>query len=329
MINKKGITLIELLAVVVIISIIVMILFPVVNNLISRTQSRANERIIDMLNESTRLYQLGESKYAQDIFDGLETNSERINVLFQHGYLSALPQPLPPYPSFVWNVATQKWNTEPLIENEPLTYPNYNFSSVRLIEMIEYGATIPNGSFSDQGTFYQSSFGVMYIPNPNESYTLLLNAQILSSGSYGGFGLLFETTAIDPNALSDTGMIIQVDRGYAHGEIIIRPRTNGSEGSPLHRYGVRFNDQGDFVTSGGVKDFSNPWWTNPHTLKIVIEVTNRDINEKRVTVYIDDIYLFNYTFNSNLFGSNASSNITGFRSWGGINIAYYSLSIEQ
>jgi hypothetical protein len=204
----------------------------------------------------------------------------------------------------------------------------YDFNEVSLVEMIEQGANIATGNFTDTGTEIQSSNGLLYIPNGKESYTLTLDAQILTSGTIGGYGLLFESSATNMLTLSDTGFVVQFDRGYTSGEIIIRPRTNGGEGSPVARYSVRFNGQGNFVTNGGSKNSNNPWWMQAHLLKLVVSVHNPILQQKKVSVYIDDIYLFEYVFTSNLFGEQAQNNITGFRTWSNVNVAFYGLSIQ-
>lgn len=326
--DKKGLSLIELLATIVIMGIIALIAVPLIGGLIDRAKTNANLANIESLNEATRLYQLGESIISDDIFLGLDTNSERINTLFSFGYLDRLVQPIAPYPSYEWSIADQIWVLGDTIEIVSPNLSIYVFDDVRLIDMISYGSTISNGSFSDQGDSLQSGGGLMYIPNPNESYTLTLEAKILEPGTYGGFGLLFDTTATDMDSQTDTGFIVQVDRGYASGEIIIRPRLNGKEQNPLYRYGVRFDDEGNFTLNGGTKDNQNPWWTALHELKLVVEIEDATTNQKSISVYIDDVFIFDYVFTSSLFEENALDNLTGFRTWSGVDVAFYALSIE-
>jgi prepilin-type N-terminal cleavage/methylation domain-containing protein len=325
--NSKAVSLVELLAVLVIIGILAMISFPVVNQLIIRTQNRANQQIIESLNQATQYYKMGEGIQTSDIFLGLETNSERINRLYQKGYLTKLPQSNPPYPTFEWNIVSQTWTlVESVIEDTPV-YPNYDFQTLRLIDLLSQGASIAVGNFTDTGSSYESGGGTMYIPNGYETYTLTLQAQILTSNSYGGFGIFFETTITNPTSASDSGFILQLDRGYAQGELIIRPRSNGSELSPVIRHGIRFDESGNLVSSGGLKDNTNPWWREPHTLRLQISVVSVQTQTKKVRVYLDDVFIFEYQFTSTLFGSNAENNMTGIRSWSGINIGYYQLSI--
>jgi hypothetical protein len=205
----------------------------------------------------------------------------------------------------------------------------YDFDDVSLSDMIEQGASIATGSFIDTGTEIRSNNGVLYIPNGRESYTLTVDAKILVSGTSGGYGILFETTTANPLTQSDTGFAVQFDRGYTNGEIIIRPRTNGNEGNPVARYSVRFDAQGQFVTVGGTKNNANPWWMEQHSIKLVVSVVNPALQQKKVSVYIDDIYLFEYAFTNNLFGVQAQNNVTGFRTWSNVNVAFYELTITQ
>ena len=85
----------------------------------------------------------------------------------------------------------------------------------------------------------------------------------------------FETTLDNSN--KDTGYVLQFDRGYASGEVIIRSRANGNEvANPVYRYNVGFagGGSGAFVASGGTKNNVNPWWLEIHDIKLVIADNN-------------------------------------------------------
>lgn len=203
----------------------------------------------------------------------------------------------------------------------------YDFDETILDDLIDVGSSIVSGSFNDTGTSLQSSGGLLYIPNPLESYTINVNAQILTSGTYGGYGILFDTFVNNASTQSDTGWALQFDRGYSGGEIIIRPRSYGGEQNPVSRYGIRFDAQGELTTSGGIKDNTNSWWTEAHTLKLEVSVLNEATQQKRLMVYIDNIYLFTYDYTSTIFEPVSDQNVTGFRTWSGVNVAFYELSI--
>jgi hypothetical protein len=183
------------------------------------------------------------------------------------------------------------------------------------------------GAFSDDGESIQSAGGLMYIKNPNETYSIVVRAQIIESGTYGGYGVLVDSTASNLQSESDSGYIVQFDRGYASGEIIIRPRIDGKEKNPVYRYAIRFDSLGLFTTTGGTKNNTNPWWMDEHKLTIVVAKENESIQEKSMSIYVDDIFLFKYVYTTTLFDDNAENNLTGFRAWNGIDVAFYQLTI--
>lgn len=328
MMHKKGLTLIELLAAIIILGIIAAIALPTISGIIRRASTHADKANIIVLNEATRLYKLGENIYEGDIFEGIDTNSDRINRLFTYGYLESLATPMQPYVSYEWNIADQTWMLGDLLEIVLPPATSFSFDTVRLIDMISYGATVPVGNFTDSGDYFQSGGGLMYIPNPNKTYVITVNAQILSSSTYGGFGVMFDSTASNYEKESDSGWIVQVDRGYASGEIVIRPRVNGKEQSPVHRYPVRFNSEGEFSTIEGLKNSSNPWWNQAHILKLEVSMSPTDSTKKIVAVSINHIFLFDYEFSSTIDDDTAYMNLTGLRAWNGINVAFYELNIQ-
>ncbi|MFA6800562.1 MAG: hypothetical protein WCR19_00480 [Acholeplasmataceae bacterium] len=204
---------------------------------------------------------------------------------------------------------------------------HYNFEESSILQdLIDDGSSVVVGSFTNTGSSLQSSYGVIYIPNPLESYTISVRAQLLSATVNGGFGVLFDTYATDSTSQSDNGWIFQYDQGYSAGELIIRPRINGAEQAPVLRYSVYFDANGELSTTG-TKDSTNVWWENEHTVKLDVSVLNAETGQKRVMVYIDDEYLFSYDFISTLFDSTSLDNITGFRTWRE-NTAFYEITIE-
>jgi hypothetical protein len=205
----------------------------------------------------------------------------------------------------------------------------YDFSDTTLVDLINEGAWVVSGSFENRESSLQSNNGLLYIPNPLTSYTIEVNAQILSSGTAGGYGILFDTTVANPLTQSDTGWALQMDRGYTGGEIIIRPRVQGAERNPVFRYDVRFDAQGQLTTTGGLKNSSNPWWTQEHSIRLEISVLNTSLKQKRLTLFIDDVFLFTFDFVSPVFEPVSAQNVTGFRTWSGVNVAFYELVIRQ
>ncbi len=149
----------------------------------------------------------------------------------------------------------------------------------------------------------------------------------MTEGTSKGYGIFFETKLNDD--LKDTGFIVQFDRGYNNGEILIRPRTNGREGSPLQRYSITFDDDGngDFNAVEGTKNKTNPWWTEIHEFKLVVTLNDDPVLNKILSVYVDDIFLFDYAFESGILSGEESFNQTGLRVWKD-NTKFYSIKVS-
>ena len=80
--KHKGVTLVELLAVVVILGIIAAVAFVAIGNLISNTSTKAYKETVASLNQATKNYVLWDNVTSNDVFEGSTTNSGRISVLF-------------------------------------------------------------------------------------------------------------------------------------------------------------------------------------------------------------------------------------------------------
>lgn len=324
--NTKGVTLVELLAVIVIMGIIVSISVVTIGRLISRTTVKAYEATVSSLNQATQNYVLMDNVETDDAFEGLDTNSERISLLFSLGYISQLPQPMAPY-SFVWDIESQLWIlSDEEVDVIPPSQINYNFEEDSLTTVIEEGGLIASGSFTDNGDSISTDLGVLFIDNNKDSYTILVREKLTIS-NYGGVGIFYETTLNENN--EDTGFIVQFDRGSNGGQVVIRPRINGQEKAIIYSFDIGFdnNGEGDFVVSGGTKNRVNPWWIQEHDLKVVVADNNDPVLNKKISFYVDDEYLFTYTFTSAITPETQVNNQTGIRVWTA-NTFFYSFKVE-
>lgn len=88
--NKKGLSIVEVLAVIAILGILSTIAIVAVGNLIENSRRRADEATITSLNAAVSLYRLSHLD-EQVIFDDL-TKEEVINLLVEEQYLTSAPK---------------------------------------------------------------------------------------------------------------------------------------------------------------------------------------------------------------------------------------------
>lgn len=109
----------------------------------------------------------------------------------------------------------------------------------------------------------------------------------------------------DGNIFRDSGYIVQFDRGYSGGEIVIRRRTNGVEGrTPIAHSAV-------FVEN---KTTSPNWWTQNQDLKVVVTAHESDPTKNYLSVFVNgNPNITNLVIDAN---PDSNQNHTGVRGWG-------------
>lgn len=106
--NKNGVTLIELLTIIVILAIIAAFSIPAFGRMIERTRVDADQANVMTLNRSTRLYLLSNPR--SDVFSDTTMDSDAlIDYLFQERYLDERVKPLVPEGVFSWNHTISLW----------------------------------------------------------------------------------------------------------------------------------------------------------------------------------------------------------------------------
>lgn len=312
--RHQGITIVELLAILVIIGILAAIAVPSVNRLIENTRARADAADVITLNQVTRLFQLNQLGYPkEDIFEGFSDDFERQTALVEAGYLSRLITPRISGESYQWIVDDQVWVYSGFVQSTSSAAPIV-FSQTTTEEFKASAQT--NSIFNEVDEGFEGRNGLLYIDNPRETYTITVDAQ-LSEGTNGGWGVLIEASLQESNGgYNDTGLILQFDRGL--NGLAIRPRTNGGEGNTIFTLSA--------ANSPFIEDRnSNPsWWTQRHSLRLEVSLGG-PANEKILDVYINDnLVIDGWAFTSTVA---SSQNFTGLRSWTTPTI-YYSLLIE-
>lgn len=101
MVNKKGVTLIELLAVTVILGIIAIVATVLIGNLISKTRLSADQQTLINLNYAVSMYDVDYPN--QRIVDSTLSKEAIFELLVEKGYLSHLPVLQSKNSEFLWD----------------------------------------------------------------------------------------------------------------------------------------------------------------------------------------------------------------------------------
>ena len=172
---------------------------------------------------------------------------------------------------------------------------------------------------------------IIFFSNPRSAYTIEVTSQIqprLGGNNRGGFGVLFETSFRNNNPNRDDGYIVQLDRH--EGQIIVRPRNNGTEQNIVLRYNVTIvNGIANFTPGGttsntGVRD--DPWWEQSHTMKLTVF---EDGSNKTLSVWLNDVFVFSWAIPNPIPLEDAAVNMTGLRTWWQVPVIFEALDIRD
>lgn len=317
--NDKGFTLIEILIVIVVMGIIAGFTLVKVDTIISNTRINVDSFNLSTLNDVTEDYAVYYSVNSSDIFDGINSDSERMTALVTNGYLTSPVTAQQSGASFEWNVTDQAWELEGGEINGYYdgTIVNYVFDSDSLDDITGDGTvSIDMSDWSTDDGYLENTTGEsrIFIPISNSTYIIEVSAA-LSSGSSGGYGIFFDTTLDGDDATKDNGYVFQFDRGYGTGAMIVRPRENGRERGAV--WTLREYNSTVFPSKSVFPD----WWTDTHTIRIV--VTNEDANTRNAEFFIDGTSIGSYSYSNEVDGEQI---YTGFRGWGSSPTEFYSLT---
>ena len=199
-----------------------------------------------------------------------------------------------------------------------------NFIDMDKNELLSLGAVSPNISDwlleEKMPLVGASNYNEKYIffPITKDDYTITVEAQLSDIlSTTGGYGIIFDTYFDDEGFEKDNGYILQFDRGYSYGEMIIRPRVGGYERNPFWREMSR--DSNYFPTK-----YEDPqWWIDIHELRI--EVSTADDFSRTADIYLDDQLLGTATYDKQITEDQL---YVGFRTWGKSPTDFYSLTVE-
>ena len=319
--SNKGMTIVELIIVLAIVSIIAFFTITNVASAQERARIKADTNTVVVLNQQTQDYSFFNTIANDDIFYGVDTDTERIDLLVSEGFITHEPEPAQKDAIFTWNVDEQYWSIEGgnLSSVSSSGTASYDFGVDFKETLSEAGVIFRNSNnWYDEDGYLENKSGEqrLFVPIGSTSYTISVSAA-LSSGTNGGYGIYFDTTLIDGNENKDSGFILQFDRGYAKGTLLVRPRSSGSEGSAVWQLRGSSSD----LIPSTTEDLD--WWSATHVVKIT--VTSTSGNNRSATFYIDGVEMGTYNYTKEI---TEEILYTGFRTWSNPTTKFYSLNVN-
>jgi len=187
--NNKGVSLIELLVVIVVMGIIGGFSFGMVSNILENTRQGVDEQTVSTLNTATNYYSF--YNHADTVFDVNLTDSEKLILLYNEGYVGSVIKTQSKDAVFIWSEEQRIWRLNlsgtavalsPYGDTYTEIIPNI-ISDIqqRLVDEGSYGRSWGDYQYTDVGLdpedwenpilhiLYRPS-GVRLILNPEDGY---------------------------------------------------------------------------------------------------------------------------------------------------------------
>ncbi len=107
--NKSGFTLVELIVVVAVLGILVAIAVPVYTSNTEAAKIATDQANLATLNSVTGLYRFSSANVDGDVFQGINSNEDRMQKLVETGYISNTLEPVQDEAEFIWDTGLQIW----------------------------------------------------------------------------------------------------------------------------------------------------------------------------------------------------------------------------
>ena len=336
--SKRGLSMVELLAVLVILGILSAVAVVSISNLLENTRLRADQAQVITLNQATRLFALSDESSFQSwlTLDG----ASKIDALVAYGYLS---RPLTTQHTdsfYTFDETYHIWcyqNCQTIVSAFDFSNPNF--------EVTDFTVKTSHQNFKTQNGLLIASppsngDDILFFPNPRAFYSIEVTGEIQPRGGniFGGFGVFVETTLRNTNNVRDDGLVVQLDRH--EGQVLLRGRVNGTEPTSriYQRINLDFDTQGNVLFSDGgssrhpqavrgsndIRD--HVWWDEPHTLRVVVEPLG---NQKQLNVFLDGAFVFSHSIRDEYLVEEPAFNYTGLRVWVDVDVHFSSLDIRD
>ncbi len=315
----RGFTLLEVLAVLFIVSVLLTLTVPRLMTTIRNARLRADLANLSVLNRVTERYKI-ESEIFNDsfeLFKSSATDSEKMLELVEKNYLDNLIEANIKEYDFIFRDDISRWHYT--------LYPIDDFyvfgeNAIRLdSEVLLKGVGTLHGTTKED--HIELTNGIFFLPNPKVNYTVNVVAQLAKvlnpeETAYlgNGYGIYFETFIKEGTADHEKGYYLQftrawrtlglLKRNHPNEETLLKSPTVGEE------YYLEDNFPGDLQDEFPLN--SDHWWFEKHEIKIISKSFLAGENNRLLNVYLDGAHIIkDFPYKSDV--SNLEDNLIGIR----------------
>ena len=286
--NKKGVTLVELLIVIVVMGIISGIAVFTVDTIVQNTRQKVDRGNLASLNTATqRLIEWGDVD--GDAFEGINSDYYRMEYLSEQGYIDQVVIAQQRDTDFRWNVDNQIWELYEGGNPYNDLSGGYDFSGMTLQDAYDDGAAAVKSSSinynANTGTVvFGSAKAILVKPAGTDTYSYTVT---WSSENTSDPRPLF---IFDYNDASD----LSKGEGWT---ILIRVNRNDTRLQQISN-GTKYVNKKivSYANTGIIPNYAdNPNWAmSTHTT--TIKVTRINASTKHVEIFVDGVFLQEFDY---------------------------------
>ena len=210
-----------MLVVVSIVAVLIAIAIPVFNNQLAQARIAADQANVRILNSVSKAYGVSQGTISGDIFQGISTDTARINALINDGFLDEPPVVQQADKRFAWSTADQTWQTDDtsyVLTGDSITLGSgYYQTAITGYSGSETNIVIPdNINGTTINTIYQDAFkqkGLTQISFSGESTLTRIHARAFQNNALTSISLPNSLTRIDFGAFSGNPNLNSVSIG--------------------------------------------------------------------------------------------------------------------
>jgi prepilin-type N-terminal cleavage/methylation domain-containing protein len=220
---QKGFTLIELVVVIAIIGVLSLLIVPNVFSYVESARVAYDNANVKILNNATALLAAELDTSTIELFDGIDSDTEKMEFLLDRGYLSDIPTPKSENARYLFSMINGVWS----FNNAFLFYSDFTTND-NIIDLYNKGFKVINGVLMPTTSGENRA---LFSGTNDTDYNIKIDAKYsTSSSSQTGYGIYYRATNAGTDKTAVSGYCFQFDPG-AGSLFTVRKVVNGKESS--------------------------------------------------------------------------------------------------